>query len=207
MPPLIVENLEALKDLVGREFAITDWFEVAQERITPVRRSHRRSPVDPSRLRSRAKRFALRHNHRAWLPDPVLAEPFLQAGPPDPKRCRHDHQLRIESRPLFRTGPGRIQYPRSLHSAIFEGCRKFQRSGVFGCDRSSEPIEASLLGGVGNPYLPLADLPESCCWAVILSPALAGKINKKIRPQRSARRNRIPGKIRNSRRSQYRHHR
>ena len=33
MPPLVVENLDALKDLVGREFAITDWFEVTQERI------------------------------------------------------------------------------------------------------------------------------------------------------------------------------
>lgn len=33
MPPLVVENLEALKDLVGREFAVTDWFEVTQQRI------------------------------------------------------------------------------------------------------------------------------------------------------------------------------
>src|SRR6476646_8386976 len=33
MPPLVVENLDALKDLVGREFAITDWFEVTQQRI------------------------------------------------------------------------------------------------------------------------------------------------------------------------------
>jgi acyl dehydratase len=33
MPPLVVENLDALKDLVGREFAITDWFGVTQQRI------------------------------------------------------------------------------------------------------------------------------------------------------------------------------
>ena len=33
MPPLLVENLDALKDLLGREFAIPDWFEVTQERI------------------------------------------------------------------------------------------------------------------------------------------------------------------------------
>jgi acyl dehydratase len=33
MPPLVVENLDALKDLLGREFAITEWFEVTQERI------------------------------------------------------------------------------------------------------------------------------------------------------------------------------
>jgi hypothetical protein len=144
MPPLVVENLDALKDLVGREFAITDWFEVTQQRI---------------------QQFAEATEDRQWihlarLPDLVLAESFLQAGPPDPKRCRHDHQLRLESRPLFRTSPSRIQYPRSLHSAIFEGCGKFQRSGLLGCDRSSEPIEASLSGGVGNPNLPLADLLE-----------------------------------------------
>jgi acyl dehydratase len=33
MPPLAIENIEAMKDLVGREFAITDWFEVTQQRI------------------------------------------------------------------------------------------------------------------------------------------------------------------------------
>lgn len=33
MPPLVVENLDALKELIGREFAITDWFEITQERI------------------------------------------------------------------------------------------------------------------------------------------------------------------------------
>jgi acyl dehydratase len=33
MPPLLIENLDSLKDFVGREIAITDWFEVTQERI------------------------------------------------------------------------------------------------------------------------------------------------------------------------------
>ena len=33
MPPLVIENLDALKDFVGREIAVTDWFEVTQERI------------------------------------------------------------------------------------------------------------------------------------------------------------------------------
>jgi acyl dehydratase len=33
MPPLIIENLDALKKLVGHEFAITGWLEVTQERI------------------------------------------------------------------------------------------------------------------------------------------------------------------------------
>ncbi len=33
MPPRLIENLDSLKDFVGREIAVTDWFEVTQERI------------------------------------------------------------------------------------------------------------------------------------------------------------------------------
>jgi acyl dehydratase len=33
MPPLVVETPLALKDFVGREIAVTDWFTVTQERI------------------------------------------------------------------------------------------------------------------------------------------------------------------------------
>lgn len=33
MPPLVIENLDALKEFAGREIAATDWFEVTQARI------------------------------------------------------------------------------------------------------------------------------------------------------------------------------
>jgi acyl dehydratase len=33
MPPLVVGNPQSLKDLVGRELEVTDWFVVAQDRI------------------------------------------------------------------------------------------------------------------------------------------------------------------------------
>ena len=33
MPPLVIENLDALKDFVGREINVTDWFEITQDRI------------------------------------------------------------------------------------------------------------------------------------------------------------------------------
>jgi acyl dehydratase len=33
MPPLMIENLDALRDFVGRELATTDWFEITQDRI------------------------------------------------------------------------------------------------------------------------------------------------------------------------------
>lgn len=33
MPPLEIENLDALKDFVGREINVTGWFEITQDRI------------------------------------------------------------------------------------------------------------------------------------------------------------------------------
>jgi len=33
MPPLVVENLDALKDFMGHEIAITDWVPITQDRI------------------------------------------------------------------------------------------------------------------------------------------------------------------------------
>jgi acyl dehydratase len=33
MPPLVVTNLQSLKELVGRELEVTEWFPVAQDRI------------------------------------------------------------------------------------------------------------------------------------------------------------------------------
>jgi acyl dehydratase len=33
MPTLVVENLDALRDFVGREIGVTDWFEITQDRI------------------------------------------------------------------------------------------------------------------------------------------------------------------------------
>src|ERR1700746_2559123 len=34
MPPLVVRNPQSLKELVGRGFGVTEWFLVAQDRIT-----------------------------------------------------------------------------------------------------------------------------------------------------------------------------
>ena len=33
MPPLVVKNLDALEHFVGREFAVTDWLTITQDRI------------------------------------------------------------------------------------------------------------------------------------------------------------------------------
>ena len=33
MPPLVLKNFDDLKDFVGREIGVTDWFEITQDRI------------------------------------------------------------------------------------------------------------------------------------------------------------------------------
>lgn len=33
MPPVVLENLQSLREFVGREIAITDWLQITQERI------------------------------------------------------------------------------------------------------------------------------------------------------------------------------
>ncbi|MGH9501439.1 MAG: MaoC family dehydratase [Terriglobales bacterium] len=33
MPPRVIENLDALKPLVGQEITVTDWYEITQDRI------------------------------------------------------------------------------------------------------------------------------------------------------------------------------
>ncbi len=40
MPPLVVETALSLKDFVGREIAVTDWFVMTQDRIDRLRRPH-----------------------------------------------------------------------------------------------------------------------------------------------------------------------
>jgi acyl dehydratase len=52
MPPLIVQTPLSLKDFVGREIAVTDWFTVAQERIrqfAEVTEDRQWIHVDPER--------------------------------------------------------------------------------------------------------------------------------------------------------------
>jgi acyl dehydratase len=54
MPPLIIENLSALKNFVGKEIAITGWFRVTQERIqqfAEATEDHQWIHVDPERAR------------------------------------------------------------------------------------------------------------------------------------------------------------
>ncbi len=52
MPPLMIDTLDALKDHVGQEIGVTDWFAVSQERIqqfADATGDHQWIHVDPER--------------------------------------------------------------------------------------------------------------------------------------------------------------
>ena len=52
MAPLVIESLQSLKTFTGREIAVTDWFEVTQERIqrfAEATEDHQWIHVDPER--------------------------------------------------------------------------------------------------------------------------------------------------------------
>ena len=81
----------------------SDWIEVDQERIDPLRRRHRRSPVDPRRSRAGAA-GPVRHDRRARLPDAVAAARDERQSAFAVARRAHGRQLRPEPRALPRAG-------------------------------------------------------------------------------------------------------
>jgi acyl dehydratase len=57
MPPFEIENLNSLKQFEGREFPVTDWFVVAQDRIqkfADATEDHQWIHLDPKRARSKS---------------------------------------------------------------------------------------------------------------------------------------------------------
>jgi acyl dehydratase len=55
MPPIVLETLQSLKNFLGREIAITDWFLVTQERIrrfAEATEDRQWIHIDPERARS-----------------------------------------------------------------------------------------------------------------------------------------------------------
>ena len=106
MPPLLIENLDALKDFVGREIATTDWFEITQDRIqqfAEATEDRQWIHLDPDRA---AKGIALRHDNRARIPDSVTAESSVAAGVAD------SGWLRM----AVNYGLNRVRFPSPVHA-------------------------------------------------------------------------------------------
>ena len=93
-------HLHDLQALVGQEIGVSDWIAVDAEAHRPVRRGHRRPPVDPRRPGARRQR-ALRHDHRARLPDAEPAAGDVRHGLRHRRRA-HGRQLRAEPGALHR---------------------------------------------------------------------------------------------------------
>ena len=100
MPPLVIETPQSLREFVGREIAMTDWFTVTQERIrqfAEVTEDKQWIHVDRERAQ---KRIAVWHDDRSRFLDAVAGEPLHERGDPNPERSPDGCQLRIEQSPL-----------------------------------------------------------------------------------------------------------
>ena len=89
----------------------------------PLRRRHRRPPVDPRRRRARQGREPLRRPDRPRLPDPVAAHPDVSEVL---VVTRHDdgRELRAEQGALPRPGAGRLEGPADRHAQGRRGGRR-----------------------------------------------------------------------------------
>ena len=106
--PLVLETPHSLRDLVGRELTLTDWFPIAQERIeqfAEVTEDRQWIHVD----RERAERESPYEDHNcSRVFDLVAAEPVYEGGNSDPRRCPHERQLRLESSSISFCCPRRL---------------------------------------------------------------------------------------------------
>jgi len=60
----IFNGFEEIKSAVGTEVGVSDWIEVTQDRIKPVRGRNLRRAMDPRRSGTRQKGIARRHYYR-----------------------------------------------------------------------------------------------------------------------------------------------
>ena len=70
---MVITGAEEAKAAVGKHLGYSDWLEITQERVEPVRRGDGRPPVDPRRPGAGQGR-PLRRHHRPRLPHAVAVE-------------------------------------------------------------------------------------------------------------------------------------
>jgi acyl dehydratase len=106
--PHVLETPFSLRDLVGRELTLTDWFPIAQERIeqfAEVTEDRQWIHVDRERA-ERESPYGTTIAH-GFL-NLVAAEPVYEGGNSDPRRCPHERQLRLESSSISFCCPRRL---------------------------------------------------------------------------------------------------
>jgi len=106
--PLVLETPHSLRDLVGRELTLTDWFSITQERIelfAEVTEDRQWIHVDRERA-ERESPYGTTIAH-GFLTLSLLS-PFLKEANSDTKRCPHERQLRLESSSISFCCPRRL---------------------------------------------------------------------------------------------------
>ena len=123
----------------------------------PVRRRHRRPPVDPRGRRARGGRPVRRH-HRPRLPHPV-ADPGPRRDGLLPRHPRRQAQLRRQQGPLPEPGPRRLADP--LDGLRRRGHRPARRQAADAQARHRDrgPGQARLRRRVGRAAAPLRRQP------------------------------------------------
>ena len=112
MPPRIIESPQALKNLIGQELGVTDWFTVSQERIAQfAEATEDRQWIHLDRERAaRESPFGTTIAHGFLTLS--LASHLMKQAFRNPLRHSSRNQLRPESRTLPSPGPSRRKNPR-----------------------------------------------------------------------------------------------
>ena len=73
--PLVLKNPQALKEFVGREIGVTEWFRITQERIAQFAEATEDRQWIHLDSGAGWSRIALWSNDRAWVSDSFVDQP------------------------------------------------------------------------------------------------------------------------------------
>jgi acyl dehydratase len=167
MPLLVIENLDALKNFVGREISTTDWFEMTQERIGQFAESTEDRQwihVDQERAR-RESPYGTTIAH-GFLTLSLLAYFSQQA-----------FEIKSGVSTVINYGLNRVRFPAPVPAGSMIRARfalqSFEDAGnaseaVFSVaveaqsQERSKPAQALLRGGVGSSVLSVSGLKHHC---------------------------------------------
>ena len=121
MAPVVIDRPQRLKEMVGREIGVTEWFLVAQERIerfAEATEDRQWIHVDSVRA-SKESPYGTTIAH-GFLTLSLISR-FVQEAIQDSRRSAAGGELRIEPRALSGGGAGGFQYPRTCFADEPEG--------------------------------------------------------------------------------------
>src|ERR1700730_2827523 len=109
--------------------------------------------MDSSGPRADGQGISIRHHNCARVSYTLYDQPLGERDDPFPKPCASDSELRIESRPVSRSGAGGLQDSREYCTAGIQEFLRLRRSDLRSNDRKRKIREARLRRGVDRPLL------------------------------------------------------